>query len=285
MPETNNKIPFSTTRLRIRKIMRKPQGNKASFPAADFLPCDLKIWIGKDSDFFLRSFCHHRMILKIILAGNASTNIDGVRYRLKPSDAVLYFPMQTHSTETDESGVFEYLAITFVAGRGSYETLDVLKNRVFDPDPGNSCLTDLLEAWIENRQVRAEFLLAELLSGAVSRLAVKADLPDCEFGDMAEFIRKNCQGELSVKKIASEFDISTQSVRRIFRRNITGLTPAALIRRQKMILAEELLCKTDFSLQEIAEQCGFATAFSFSRAFRRAYGTPPASYRKKSQLN
>ena len=177
--------------------------------------------------------------------------------------------------------MFEYLAITFVAGRGSYEALDVLKNRVFDPDPGNSCLTDLLEAWIANRQVRAEFLLAELLSGAVSRLAVKADLPDCEFGDMAEFIRKNCQGELSVKKIASEFDISPQSVRRIFKRNITGLTPAALIRRQKMILAEELLRRTEFSLPEIARQCGFATAFSFSRAFRRAYGIPPAQYRKE----
>ena len=261
--------------------MRQPQENEPSFPAVDFIPCDLKIWIGKDSDFFLRSFCHHRMILKIILAGSASTNIDGVRYRLKPSDAVLYFPMQVHSTETDEDGLFEYLAITFVAGRGSYEALDVLKNRVFDPDPGNNFITELLEAWIENRQVRAEFLLAELLSCAVSRLAVKADLTDCEFGDMAEFIRRNCQGELSVKKIASEFDISTQSVRRIFKRNITGLTPAALIRRQKMILAGELLRRTEFSLPEIASQCGFATAFSFSRAFRRAYGIPPAQYRKK----
>ena len=285
MPETNNKIPFSTTRLRIRKIMRKPQGNKASFPAADFLPCDLKIWIGKDSDFFLRSFCHHRMILKIILAGNASTNIDGVRYRLKPSDAVLYFPMQTHSTETEEDGVFEYLAISFVAGMGDYEALDVLKNRVFHPDPENNSLLELLEAWKENRQARAAFLLAELLSSAVFRLAEKVPASGGEFGDMAEYIRKNCTGDISVKKIASEFDISPQSVRRIFKRNITGLTPAALIRHQKMILAEELLRRTEFSLQEIAEQCGFATAFSFSRAFRRAYGTPPASYRKKSQLN
>ena len=281
MSVSNNKIPFSTTLRKIRKIMRQPQENDPSFPAVDFIPSELKIWIGKDSDFFHRSFCHHRMILKIILAGNASTNIDGIRYRLKPSDAVLYFPMQTHSTETDEDGVFEYLAITFVVGKGNYGALDVLKNRVFDPDPGNNFLTKLLEAWIENRQVRAEFLLAELLYCAVSRFAVKADSPDCEFGDMAEFIRKNCHGELSVKKIASEFDISPQSVRRIFKRNITGLTPAALIRQQKMILAAELLCRTEFSLQEIAKQFGFATTFSFSRAFRRAYGTPPVKYRKE----
>ena len=281
MSETNNKIPFSTIRREIRKIMRKPRAENSSFPAVKFMPCDLKIWTGKDSDFFIRSFCHHRMILKIILAGNASTNIDGVRYRLKPSDAVLYFPMQTHSTETDEDGVFEYLAITFVAGMGNYDVLDVLKNRVFHPDPENSFLLELLKAWNENRQVRAVCLLSELLSFSVSRFAVKANPSGGEFGEMAEYIRKNCHGELSVKKIASEFDISPQSVRRIFHRNITGLTPAALIRQQKMILAEELLRRTEFSLQEIAEQCGFATAFSFSRAFRREYGVPPALYRKK----
>ena len=281
MSASNNKIPFSTTVRKIRKIMRKPQENQTSFPAVNFVPCDLKIWIGKDSDFFRRSFCHHRMILKIILAGSASTNIDGVRYHLKPSDAVLYFPMQTHSTETDEDGVFEYLAISFVAGTGEYEALDVLKNRIFHPDPENSYLPDLLSAWSENRQVRAAFLLAELLSFAVSRFAVKSPNSGGEFGDMAEYIRKNCHGELSVKKIASEFDISPQSVRRIFRRNITGLTPAALIRQQKMILAEELLRRTVFSLQEIARQCGFATAFSFSRAFSRAYGMPPAQYRRE----
>ena len=242
MSVSNNKIPFSTTRREIRRIMRKPQEKRASFPAVRFLPCDLKIWIGKDSDFFLRSFCHHRMILKIILAGNASTNIDGVRYSLKPSDAVLYFPMQTHSTETDEDGVFEYLAITFVAGMGEYEVLDVLKHRVFHPDPENRFLPEILKAWNENRQAHAAYLLAELLSFAVSSFAVNAESADGgEFGEMAEYIRKNCRGELSVKKIAAEFDISPQSVRRIFHRNITGLTPAALIRQQKMILAEELL--------------------------------------------
>lgn len=281
MSETNNKIPFSTIRREIRKLMRKPRTAGNSFPAVKFMPCDLKIWTGKDSDFFHRSFCHHRMILKIILAGNASTNIDGIRYRLKPSDAVIYFPMQTHSTETTEDGVFEYLAISFVAGTGKYELLDVLKNRVFVPDPENRFLLELLKAWQENRSMRAECLLAELLSFAVSRYSVKTDCSGGEFGNIAEYIRKNCAGELSVKKIASEFDISPQSVRRIFHRNITGLTPAALIRQQKMILAEELLRRTELSLQKIAGQCGFATAFSFSRAFRREYGMPPALYRKK----
>ncbi|MBO7146715.1 MAG: helix-turn-helix transcriptional regulator [Lentisphaeria bacterium] len=280
MPESNNKIPFSTIRREIRKIMHKPLKKSHSFPAVEFMPCDLKIWIGCDSDFFHRSFCHHRMILKIILAGKASTNIDGIRYNLKPADAVLYFPMQTHSTETIDSGEFEYLAISFIAGMGHYEALNTLKNRVFSPDPENSFLLDLLKAWNKNQKMHAACLLAELLSRAVSEIDGETSGNGGKFGDMAEYIRKNCSGTLSVKKIASEFDISPQSVRRIFHRNISGLTPGGLIRQQKMILAEELLRRTNLSLQEIAQQCGFSTPFSFSRAFRRQYGIPPSLYRK-----
>ena len=76
MSETINQIPFSTIRKKIRKELSRPQSAGASFPPVDFLPCDLKIWTGHDSDFFHQAFCHHRMILKIILAGKATTSID-----------------------------------------------------------------------------------------------------------------------------------------------------------------------------------------------------------------
>ena len=282
MSETNKKIPFSTIRKEIREIMKKPGNTAASVRAVDFIPCDLKIWIGKDSDYFHRAFCHHRMILKIILAGKASTCIEGIRYRLVPSDAVLYFPMQTHSTEITEQGTFEYLAISFIVGRGKYEALDVLRHRVFTPDPENRFLPEILQAWKDNNQIHAEFLLAELLSSAVAQCTGELAKTDNDFGEIAEYIRKNFSGVISVKKIAAEFGISPQSVQRIFQRNINGLTPGKLIRKQRLILAEELLLRTDFSLQEIADKCGFSTAFSFSRAFCREYGIPPAQFRKNS---
>ena len=281
MSETINQIPFSSIRRKIRKELSRPQSAGASFPPVDFLPCDLKIWTGHDSDFFHQAFCHHRMILKIILAGKATTSIDGIRYRLLPSDAVLYFPMQTHSTETEDDGIFEYLAISFVAGIGRYEALNALKNRVFSPDPENRFLLELIRAWKENRTSHAVYLLAELLSSAAASVSGENPESGGRFAGIAEYIRKNCNETLSVKKIASEFRISPQSVRRIFRENITGLTPGELIRQQRMIRAEDLRRRTDLPLAEIAEKCGFANAFSFSRSFRREHGIPPAAYRKQ----
>ena len=282
MSKTINQIPFSTIRRKIRKQMSQPTAREESLPFLEFLPCDLKIWTGRDSDFFRRAFCHHRMILKIILAGKAATCIDGVRYRLSPSDAVLYFPMQTHSTETAEDGIFEYLAISFVAGMGRYDALDGLKNRVFSPDPENRFLPELIQSWKEGRRMHAAGLLAELLAVALSRVSGETgQSADDDFGKIAGYIRSHCGGELSVKKIASEFDISPQSVRRIFRRNTSGLTPGGLIRQQRLILGEELLRRTDLPLEKIACKCGFASAFSFSRSFRRRYGIPPSQYRMR----
>lgn len=265
--------------------MNKPALEKEPLPFLEFMPCDLNIWIGHDSDFTHRAFCHHRMILKMILAGNATTSIDGIRYRLFPSDAVLYFPMQTHSTETGEDGIFEYLAITFVAGMGRYDVLNGLKNRVFSPDPENRFLPEMIQAWKEGRRMHAALLLAELLADALSRFSGDIESKGGNFGEIAAYIRKNCSGELSVKKIASKFDISPQTVRRIFQHNINGLTPGSLIRQHRLILAEELLRRTGLPLETIAVKCGFATAFSFSRAFRRRYGIPPSQYRKQKTEN
>lgn len=280
MSEPIKKIPFSSIRRKIRKIYAEKTNVEKSFQPIDFLPCDLKIWIGRDSDFFHQAFCHHRMILKIILAGNASTCIDGIRYSLAPSDAVLYFPMQTHSTETEDDGVFEYLAISFVAGIGHYSALDMLKNRVFSPDPENRYLPELIRAWKQKNQARATYLLAELLSSAAASVSGVVQETDGRFIRIVDYIRKNCCGPLSVKDIASEFRISQQTVRRIFR-NCTALSPAGLIHQQRLVMAEEMLRRTDLTLAEIAGKCGFANAFSFSRAFRREYEIPPASYRKQ----
>ena len=280
MPETNTKIPFSTTRREIRKIMQMEQSKKATFPALDFMPKNIKVWIGQDSDHFKRSFCHHRMILKVILQGKATTNIEGVRYSLNPGDAVVYFPMQTHSTEITEDKFFQYLAISFIDDKGRYDLLNPLKNRVFNPDLENRFLIDIVKAWKENNLMRANCLVAELLSFNVSRYSKLLETSSNEFCGITEYIQNNYKGDLSVKKIASQFNISPQSVRRIFQRNITGLTPSNLIRQQKMFLAEELLRRTTLTLAEIAKQCGFSSEFSLSRAFKRAYNMPPILYRK-----
>ncbi len=49
-----------------------------------------------------------------------------------------------------------------------------------------------------------------------------------------------------------------------------------------MDAACRLLAESQHSIEVIADQVGYASAFSFSAAFKRSVGTPPSRYRQDS---
>ena len=49
---------------------------------------------------------------------------------------------------------------------------------------------------------------------------------------------------------------------------------------KRILKTRELMCQ-DFSLTEIAFQCGFSDYSNFLRAFKKVTGTSPKEYRKK----
>ena len=49
----------------------------------------------------------------------------------------------------------------------------------------------------------------------------------------------------------------------------------------RMLLATNLLCRSSAPLARIAEEVGYQTDTAFSRAFRREFGSPPATWRRK----
>jgi transcriptional regulator GlxA family with amidase domain len=53
------------------------------------------------------------------------------------------------------------------------------------------------------------------------------------------------------------------------------------VRLARLDRAATLLVRSNFSVQEIAELCGFASAFHFSRRFKEAYGQSPRELRQQ----
>jgi transcriptional regulator GlxA family with amidase domain len=45
-------------------------------------------------------------------------------------------------------------------------------------------------------------------------------------------------------------------------------------------MAQDLLRETELSHERIAEHCGFADTFHFSKVFKRRTGMPPREYRQ-----
>ena len=61
---------------------------------------------------------------------------------------------------------------------------------------------------------------------------------------------------------------------------LVGSSPMQYLTQWRMLLAANLLVRSNSPLSRIAEDVGYQTDTAFSRAFRREYGAPPATWRR-----
>jgi AraC-like DNA-binding protein len=94
-----------------------------------------------------------------------------------------------------------------------------------------------------------------------------------------EVMTGNLSG-LSVKDMAKAAFLSERRFRQVFE-NITGKPPKRFYDILRLKMAASLLINTQKTLEEIADDLGFSSAFHFSRAFKGLYGLPPSVYREK----
>jgi AraC-like DNA-binding protein len=62
---------------------------------------------------------------------------------------------------------------------------------------------------------------------------------------------------------------------------LVGSAPMEYLTQWRMVLAANLLCRSNAPLARIAEDVGYRTDTAFIRAFRREYGLPPAAWRRQ----
>lgn len=84
----------------------------------------------------------------------------------------------------------------------------------------------------------------------------------------------------SLEELAREGATSRSVLAERFQ-NLVGSSPMQYLTQWRMLLAANLLCRSNAPLARIAEDVGYQTDSAFSRAFRRIYGSPPAAWRKR----
>jgi AraC family transcriptional regulator, transcriptional activator FtrA len=97
-------------------------------------------------------------------------------------------------------------------------------------------------------------------------------------GSLLEWAAAHLDADLSVDALAVRAAMSARTFVRHFHES-TGVTPAAWVREQRVRRAEQLLERDGATVSAIARRCGFGSADTLRRHFRRVRGVTPEQYR------
>ena len=86
----------------------------------------------------------------------------------------------------------------------------------------------------------------------------------------------------TLEELAKEASTSRSVLAERFQ-HLVGSSPMQYLTQWRMLLASNLLARSNAPLAHIAEEVGYQTDTAFSRAFRREFGAPPAAWRRRKQ--
>lgn len=93
-----------------------------------------------------------------------------------------------------------------------------------------------------------------------------------------DWARARLDQPLTVEDIAREARLSSRHLARRMHAEI-GVGPLDWLHRQRVAVAQELLERTDASVEQVAARCGLGTATTLRRHFQRTVGVSPTAYR------
>ncbi len=153
--------------------------------------------------------------------------------------------------------------------------LRLITQRIFDDSLGASASVTRL----------SEIVFIELLKAGISEqpalLTLLEGLQDPKIGHSLSLMHQQPQNPWTVESLANEVAMSRSRFAQRFNQLI-GVGPMGYLADWRLQKALTLLEKTHLSVQQIAQQTGYHSASSFTRAFSGKFGMAPRELRQSS---
>lgn len=146
------------------------------------------------------------------------------------------------------------------------------------------CLQLVAEHWGQKHalQIAREMVLFQRRSGSEPQLSFwlqHRNHTQSRIHAAQDLIMQAPGQDWKIARLAAEVFLSERHFRRLFT-EATGFSVQQYLQKARIELARQLLEQTSFSLDTIAERCGFAAERSLRRAWEQWMEGTPASYRR-----
>lgn len=208
--------------------------------------------------------------IHFIISGNGIFKKNNKTYKLSKGECFLLRPGEIYIDIADEEKPWKYIWIGF-SGKLAKDF---------------SKLDDVFTA---NKTLFSEFNLAfnfehgveEFLTGMLFRLYCElfcSNISTDIVKKTVNYINVNYMKDISVIKIATEFNVSRNYLSRIFKQRL-GISMQQYI-IEKRLHASKRLLKQGYSIYQTSQLIRYSDQFIFSKAFKKHFGYSPSTYKK-----
>ncbi len=230
---------------------------------------------------------NHRITL--LLQGEMSVNVGKITHSLKPGEIAYCPPGETFKLLGKKGEVCSWLYFNisdskkwqalkrngpFVNVYDSADHMYLLLRKILDAHKYR-------EQYSKAKALGESHMLCTLLNRFRSNLNTK-DKQSKSIQGLVDKIRNNPSGNWNHQLMAKSLSVSPSTLLRLFQKNY-DCPPMTLVIRERLSLAMELLSHTDQPIASIAQSCGYESAFSFMRLFRKHIGMTAGEYRDRNQ--
>lgn len=185
-----------------------------------------------------------------------------------------------------DNAPLELYLIDFDAEAGEFSRFPIPDS--FYPTDRESVIksfSDILSLWRQNTvcsRLECKNAASAFLCGLAKDHAVNV----CRYDDrsrilsMCEYIKSgSLSADFRVSDVAEHFHISEAHMRRIFAEEL-HTSPSAYLAGIRLERAKSMLIsRSDMTVSQVADMCGYSSVYYFSSAFREAVGMTPTVYR------
>ena len=222
-------------------------------------------------------------IVALILGGNARYRMNKKSFTVQKGD-VLFFRKGTHYTaKVTSSEPWEHIAVAFRTN----EVLDSFPaegaTRVTHSKRFEELFRQIYQIWsqcgfgykIQTKGILHQILFS-LLQENVSHL-MGSNTALQALKEAADYVERCYREKITVEELAKLSGYSPSHFTRIFTK-VYDTSPIQYVNQIRIMHAKNLLRTGQYTIAQIAQECGFSNVYYFSRCFKQITGTTPAKW-------
>lgn len=244
---------------------------------------------------------HQDIELLYVMEGALTVTAGEKTTKLEQEDILVINANKKHSLQGTADVLYLSLSITYQLVSDIFQSVDIFfwcdstkeENQCYDEL--RAVLKQLLSRYLSTNGGIISFGHISLCYKVMDLLAANflVQTADKEYGSVQErfddritqinnYIRANYNQPISLKELSEKLYLSHGYLSRFFKKNY-GMSFAEYLENIRLYHAVDELLYTETAITRIAYDNGFSSIAAFNKAFKKAYGETPSTFRRKSE--